>query len=980
MRLRIAAIARPLRAVVSLSLALAVLCASGYCAAQRLSGVPPSCPVGSPTASEAVQPLLDGLLPDELNKAWQAKAPTTIDPYPQFDSSGQPVDKVIDGIPIPGICSADADAYCVLKGYALGCYSGHANVTLNSLTGLKDLQFTNALFTQYNLVDVAAHSDSGPDAGKLTDGVYAPDGHPSTDPEYAIVLPHSPGDPRAGIVVDLGASHPICGNGYACLSGPKLQADNDDTYELDYSSDGTNWTAYGQFQPCCNDGLRTRGIATITAGVHNPSFNARYVRVFPVLGGATFAVAELQLWDTGSKLISVGKPAVGPRPYQITSGSPPPNGHSSTDTQYAVVLSHEPGPAPALVVDLGATKSICGNGYDCLSGPKIQADNDDFYQLDYSTDGVNWTGYGEFPSCCDSKLQTRGISTITAGVNNPNFKARYLRVYANSGGSTFAVSQLELWDTSSKPIWVGAATYGPEPVVTNGEIPPDGTDYSDTRYATTLSPCRTNTASTCPTSTAQTAAQLFDLGAAFPIDHLVVQADQAHAYQIDYSADATSWKSLWAIPTVSGSHLQTRTSPKFSPQPSARYLRMYGTTGAVDSYAISAVQVFTGQANSPCASASGANTGENLACTFDGSFGFGIHSPFPVAFNLKQAQIVLVCQGIGPTGYIYGSYVQESATNRTCTDTLNVGARGGSGTPEADFCAGSCASGKPAALLSYVHLNGEDLGNATNPTASPQLQFFPATPSGIACSGDFSSEPDIPTLADQVVASAATDATQGLFDGLLDYQAKPNSLIPFPPPHPPTTPPTFSACSTIASEPPPPGPYPDNIAHVDGRATQVGTGATSAVLHIEGQFSTPPTLALGQATVTVGGLLHELRGAGELVQADAATAFLPVTLQALPGSKPGNGLYATPPGAKPSMRVQISPIEGPGAQSGLMQFSIDVSGAAIAKPSRCVSGSAVANLDTSLFVLQAGATEPVWAHAIAQWQCDKAQLITSVGP
>jgi hypothetical protein len=63
-----------------------------------------------------------------------------------------------------------------------------------------------------------------------------------------------------------------------------------------------------------------------------------------------------------------------------------------------------------------------------------------------------------------------------------------------------------------------------------------------------------------------------------------------------------------------------------------------------------------------------------------------------------------------------------------------------------------------------------------------------------------------------------------------------------------------------------------------------------------------------------------------------------------------------------------------------MQFSIDVSGAAIAKPSRCVSGSTVANLDTSLFVLQAGATEPVRAHAIAQWQCDKAQLITSVGP
>ncbi|HEX7327819.1 MAG TPA: discoidin domain-containing protein [Casimicrobiaceae bacterium] len=953
---------------------LALILTAGPAAAQRLSGVAPACPVPSPTADQVVPTLLNSLLPSEMQKAWDAQAPATIDPYPPNDSSGNPQDKVINGIPIPGACNADADAYCVLKGYIDGCYSAHANVTLNSLTGLKGLKFTSPLFAQYNLKDVAAQSDRGTNASKLTDGVFAPEGHSSTDPEYAIVLPHSPNDPRDSIVVDLGQSYTICGNGYDCKSGPQLQADNDDVYQLDYSMDGVAWTNYSYFPKCCDSGLRTRGVAAIAGYTHNPSFTARYVRVFAASGGPTFAVSELALWDVSSHLISVGKRAVGPYPYQITSGAPPADGHSSTDTQYAVVLSHETGPAPALVVDLGSVKHVCGNGYDCLSGPKLQADNDDYYQLDYSTDGVNWTGYGQFPPCCDSNLRTRGVATITAGVHNPSFQARYLRVYANSGGPTFAVSQLELWDTGSKPLGVGAATYGPEPVITNGEMPPDGTDYNDTRYAIKLSPCKTNANSVCPTSTAQTGARIIDLGAAFLIDHLVMQADQAHTFQVDYSSDAASWQALWSVPTVSGSHLQQRKSPTFSPEPTARYLRVYGTgNGSVDAYSISALQVFTGQANTPCRYASDANTGENLACTYDGTFGFGIHSPFNISFFLKQAQIVLVCQGIGPAGFTYGSYVQESATNRTCTDTLNVGPS----TPQANFCAGSCASGKPSALLSYTHLPGEDLGSASNPTASDDLQFQPTSPSSISCDGG-AIDADIPNLAEQVAVSVATDATQGLFDGLLDYQAKPNSLIPFPPPHPPTNPPTFSACASTVGEPPPPGPYPDNISAVNGLATQVGTGASSATLHLEGRFTTPPTLALDQSTVTVGGMLHELRGAGELVQAGADASLLPVTLHAVPGSTPGKGIFGTPPSVKPKVSMQITPVTGTGAASGLMQFTLDVDRASIGSPSGCTKGSSVVPLGVSFLIVGPSGT-PVWAHAVAPWQCDKSKLITAIG-
>src|SRR5947199_9157303 len=138
-----------------------------------------------------------------------------------------------------------------------------------------------------------------------------------------------------------------------------IQADNDDNYQLDYSLDGVNWTKYGVFPSCCSDGLHTRGISTITSGVHNPSFQAQYVRVYGISGGATYAVSELQLWDTGSILISVGKHPGGPRPYQVTVGVFALEGHSSTDTQYDVLPGHLTCPAAAFAFDTAGVRSLC---------------------------------------------------------------------------------------------------------------------------------------------------------------------------------------------------------------------------------------------------------------------------------------------------------------------------------------------------------------------------------------------------------------------------------------------------------------------------------------------------------------------------------------------------------------------------------------------------------------------------------------------
>ncbi|MGH7929603.1 MAG: discoidin domain-containing protein, partial [Candidatus Binatia bacterium] len=487
--------------------------------AQPLAEGTLACPAGSPPGGAVGQNLLSALtnpqLGDPLNSAWAKAAPTTIDPFASPDNPFE-----TDNINIG--CSNGGNDYCGVR--LASCSREFANVKLHSMTGLAGLRFKNLTVTAVNQKDVAAHSNAGPDAGKITDGVFASDGHSATDPAYAIVLPHSANDSRGAVVIDLGSVVQICGNGFDCQSGPVIQADNDDVYQLEYSSDGVNWNKYGQFPTVSGSGLRSRGIATITSGVRNPSFSARYVRVYAVSGGSTFAVSELKLWNVGSQVISVDKPAVGPRPYQITDNILAPEGHSSTDTQYAVVLTHLPGAARALVIDLGAAVQVCGNGFDCLSGPVIQADNDDVYQFDYSSDGRNWTTYpGKFPTVSGSGLRKRTIQCDPCNSQGhaPNFAARYIRVYAVSGGDTFAVSELQLWNTGSNLISFGAAAYGPEPFVTNGDVAPEGTAWNDNRYATVLPIC-TASNSVCPHPSARTSAVLIDLRESFPIAQLQI--------------------------------------------------------------------------------------------------------------------------------------------------------------------------------------------------------------------------------------------------------------------------------------------------------------------------------------------------------------------------------------------------------------------------------------------------------------------------
>jgi hypothetical protein len=227
-------------------------------------------------------------------------------------------------------CPSAGGTLC-FRARASGCEHTTFSVNFSGLTGLKNLQFADIQVLAFNSKDAAAHASAGPDAGKITDGVFAPGGTEWNDTRYSVVLPTS--DPRHALVIDLGAVVTVCGGGgpSSCSNKPTIQADNNDKYQLDYSSDGTNWTTFGQFPTSGSSDLRTRTLA-------GKDFTARYVRVWAASGDGKYGVSELKLWNTTGQPVSLGKSAVGPRPYQIADGVFAPNGTSWNDTQYAVVL------------------------------------------------------------------------------------------------------------------------------------------------------------------------------------------------------------------------------------------------------------------------------------------------------------------------------------------------------------------------------------------------------------------------------------------------------------------------------------------------------------------------------------------------------------------------------------------------------------------------------------------------------------------
>jgi hypothetical protein len=296
--------------------------------------------------------------------------------------------------------------------------------------------------------DIDVSTGARLDAGKITDGIVAPKGHSAADTAYVIVLPHT--QSAGALVIDLGAPVQICGNGFDCYGEPEIQADNDDTYQLDYSLDGVTWTKYGVFPAVSGSGLHTRTFDCNTrpnlsqpcsASNNGPNFTARYVRVFGVSGGNTFSVSELTLWNTSSQVVSVGKSAVSNYVPLITNGVFAPGGTKWNDATSASVLTSV-GPGSGLTIDLGQL-------YGALDGVEVQVDSNDHYQVDVSTDGATWLNWYSVWPVSGGGLQTRASGPL------PPSAGRYVRVYAVLGDGEYSVSEVQVTANTGEPVCGG---------------------------------------------------------------------------------------------------------------------------------------------------------------------------------------------------------------------------------------------------------------------------------------------------------------------------------------------------------------------------------------------------------------------------------------------------------------------------------------------------------------------------------------------
>lgn len=256
--------------------------------------------------------------------------------------------------------------------------------------------------------DVSSFSAS-PDASKLIDGIFAPNGDAYDDPQYAIVFART--GTGAALVADLGRVYP--------LKYAEIQADHNDVYHVDYSTDRVTWAPWVDFPTVSAGGLQTRSSP-------NNLISARYLRVYPTSGDGKYSISELRPYNPNG--LSYAGQGTGPEPL-ITNGEYAPEGTAYNDANYATVLAGT-GSGNALRIDL---KTLHGG----LDRVKIQANDPGYYGIDVSADGTSWFNWHAFaPVSSSGGLRTRDSGPL------PPIAARYVRVYAISGAGPVSVSEV----------------------------------------------------------------------------------------------------------------------------------------------------------------------------------------------------------------------------------------------------------------------------------------------------------------------------------------------------------------------------------------------------------------------------------------------------------------------------------------------------------------------------------------------------------
>jgi hypothetical protein len=158
-----------------------------------------------------------------------------------------------------------------------------------------------------------------------------------------------------------------------------------------------------------------------------------------------------------------------------------------------------------------------------------------------------------------------------------------------------------------------------------------------------------------------------------------------------------------------------------------------------------------------------------------------------------------------------------------------------------------------------------------------------------------------------------------------------------------------------------------------GKVSRIGTDNGS--VKFSGRFSVPGPLDLSAASVTLQRVLHEFRGAGELLTDGSGSPIGPLTLVARRGSSTRSAIFESPVGQRPAVRLELK------KKGEELDVSLRVDRATIRPPALCDGGD---EPQTDLYnvglSIDDGANPPVSLVPLHRWACriDKTGAVTEL--
>jgi hypothetical protein len=254
------------------------------------------------------------------------------------------------------------------------------------------------------------------------------------------------------------------------------------------------------------------------------------------------------------------------------------------------------------IVDLG--------GEFIVSGLLLQVDGNDDYNIDYSTDGLDYLplvqireNHGDIASGMDTMSTIPGDPHFVDDLEFEPVSARFIKVTALGGDSKFAMSEIQLFgergavtetpEGESKIIRpaliTGTGEYANETnLIIDGRIPFEESAWDDTQTVFWENP---------------EVSFVIDLGQIYEVTGIVIQVDTNDDYRIEYSVNGVDYVILTEILSEDGEVVQGMDTMSSIPEHPeyvevleffplrARYIRIFATDGD-DQFSLSEFQVF----------------------------------------------------------------------------------------------------------------------------------------------------------------------------------------------------------------------------------------------------------------------------------------------------------------------------------------------------------------------------------------------------